>query len=152
MIERVWPWVKRVFSYLVWLLLMAMNLWNLSQPRPDYGPMEPGTDWRVAMLPLAPWVVLFVIGLAAIHAAERWLKGGALVAARCAVAGLATFVVLVAGPMTAAYGAGRSLLGPDTLTGLALWLGIVVPATGVLIAYRLIGDGSPRPTRGIVER
>jgi hypothetical protein len=73
--------------------------------------------------------------------AERRLAGDARLAAYLGLAALAAFGVLVVMPAMANHANGKPFVDANLVWGLLLWLGMVVPAAGVLLAYRRIGDG-----------
>lgn len=77
----------------------------------------------------------------AIYFSEQTLGGDALWAARVGIGALVTFAVVVVVPAGLFHEAGEPLLDKGLLLNLMLWLGMVVPAIGVAIAYRRIGDG-----------
>lgn len=92
----------------------------------------------------APVAGLYGLGGAlygAAHLVRTRLSGDARLAAYLGLAALVAFGVLVVMPALASRADGGAFIRPDLLTGLILWLGMVVPAIGVLIAYRRIGDG-----------
>lgn len=103
------------------------------------------TAWMdAATWPLVIYVSVGAI-IAAIFAAERSLRGNALWAARLGMGALVAFAVVVVAPALHRE-AGSPLMSGGLLTSLLLWLGIAVPAIGVVIAYRRIGDGKAEVT------
>jgi len=69
------------------------------------------------------------------------LAGDARVAAYLGLAALVALGVLVGMPALANHAAGKPFIDRNLAWVLVLWLGMVVPAAGVLVAYRRIGDG-----------
>lgn len=93
---------------------------------------------------VAPVVGLYGFGGAFFGAAylvRTRLAGDAQLGAYLGLAALVALGVLVVMPAIAEYAGDRAINGMNLATGLFLWLGMVVPAVGVLIAYRKIGDG-----------
>lgn len=93
---------------------------------------------------VAPVAGLYGLGGAlygAAHLVRTRLSGDARLGAYLSLAALVSFGVLVVMPALASRPAGAPLIGRNLVTGLVLWLGMVVPAIGVAIAYRRIGDG-----------
>jgi len=90
--------------------------------------------------------VIGLYGLIAALYGAAWLirtrlAGDARVAAYLGLAALVAFVVLAVMPALANHAAGKPFVDTNLVWGLVLWLGMVVPAAGVLVAYRRIGDG-----------
>lgn len=94
-------------------------------------------------LSAAPVLVYLATGAVAgvIYLAEQTLRGDALWTARVGIGALIAFAIVVVFPAGLLHQTGEPVLGSELLLSLMLWLGMVVPAIGVLIAYRRIGDG-----------
>lgn len=105
---------------------------------------DPSAWMDAATWPLAIYAFVGAI-IAAIFTVERSLRGDALWAARLGIAALVAFAVVVVAPALHRE-AGSPLISSGLLTSLLLWLGITVPAIGVAIAYRRIGDGKTEVT------
>lgn len=92
----------------------------------------------------APTVGLFALGGAfygAAHFVGTRLAGDARLAAYLGLAAIAAFGVLVVMPALANHSDGKPFVNADLAWGVVLWLGMIVPAAGVFLAYRRIGDG-----------
>jgi len=69
------------------------------------------------------------------------LRGDLRRAARIVIAALVSFSVVVLLPAGLNHQAGQPLFDRGMILALLLWLGMVIPALGVFIAYRRIGGG-----------
>lgn len=145
--RTIWTWTKAILGWTFrFLLVMA---WAWAMLRTDWID-RPDDPVDVVLRPLREsWPVLLAIfaagGLWSL--AELRLRGTPLLAVRCGFLGLAAFCVLVVSPALGVSEPDELRFGPEAFTGLAVWLGMVVPAIGVLIAYKMIGDGRPKAAR-----
>lgn len=94
-------------------------------------------------LSAAPVLLYIVTGAiaGAIYFAEQTLRDDALWTARVGIGALIAFAIVVVFPAGLHHQTGAPILGSGLLPSLMLWLGMVVPAIGVAIAYRRIGGG-----------
>lgn len=124
---------------IIWLMVMTFGSW------PDMiAAFRSGDAPRILLARATPLVqpmaIIAVVGGVAWFAEAR-LRGDVRLAARIGLAALLTFWVVVLLPATVNRQAGQPLFDRGMILALILWLGMVLPALGVFVAYRRIGDG-----------
>lgn len=99
----------------------------------------------LALAPLALMAVCVAVGMAWAAVGEKRLTGSAVMFGRGALLALGLLVMTVVLPMIYDHGDDPAGAWDRAAFGLVIWGMIVVPATGVMIAYHFLGDGSPKP-------
>lgn len=124
---------------LAWLLIVSFDSWSemIAAFRSGDAPRILIARAMPGLQALAP---LYVVG-AAVWLVETRLRGDVRLAARIVLAALVTFSAVVILPAGLNHQAGQPLFDRGVVLALVLWLGMVLPALGVFIAYRRIGDG-----------
>lgn len=134
---------SRIASWIAQGLYFIIVLW------PFVKAMAEADSPRGAALTAAPLGLLAVgviVGMTWALVGEKRLTGGALVLGRAGLAAFGLLLVLAAMPLALDVQYGLTAASYDrALFGLMLWAIFAVPAAGVLVAYRMIGDGRPKP-------